>query len=157
MRHARGLCDSRECCGVHALEAQDLGTVPSSARGTRSIPASVPAISLPFACPAPFGPMLGSPFFHRHRHQWPKDRFLRLTSLLQSVYIYQHPRHRPLFHSRGPTASRAYMTNSSFTYSHFSPTRISVRSTRPTATWHDYPSTTRYIAHSYQKFMLGSG
>jgi hypothetical protein len=88
-----------------------------------------------------------------HGHQWPRDRSLRLTSPPQSVHTYQHPLRRLLFLPRGPTASKAYMTSSSSTYSHSSLTQISVRSRRPTATWHDCPSTTRYIVHSYQKFL----
>jgi hypothetical protein len=99
----------------------------------------------------------GRPSCHSiSRRQWPRGLSLRLTSLPQSVHIYQHPRHRLLFLLRGPTASKAYMTSSSSTYSHSSPTQISVRSRRPTATWHDCPSTTRYIVHSYQKFYAGS-
>jgi hypothetical protein len=106
---------------------------------------------------APFGPKSGIGHIRRpscqlHRRQWPRDRSLRLTSLPQSVRTYQRPRLRLLFPLRGPTASKAYMMSSSSTYSHSSPSQISVRSRRPTATWHDCPSTTRYIAYSYQKF-----
>ena len=115
-------------------------------------------VCLASAFPAPFGPelvishitLLATP-----SSQWPRGRSLRLTSLPQSVHTYQHPRRRLLFLPRGPTASKAYMTSSSSTYSHFSPTQISARSRRPTATWHDCPSTTRYIVHSYQKFYVG--
>jgi hypothetical protein len=112
---------------------------------------------LALACPAPFGPKLLISHITLHRRQWPRDRSLRLTSPQQSVRTYQHPRRRLLFLPRGPTASKAYMTSSSSTYSHSSPTQTSVRSTRPTATWHDCPSTTRYIVHSYQKFYVGFG